>query len=256
MASSGTSAYALGLNQRGPIADQRGLRVGQEARCRRGAKLPVRRGIQQPARQFGKKWTAWAIFPCARPMNRNLMVFTAPCLVDTVVASIQGNRSAAAIARDIAAAAVSRNNLSIRRGTRCRCSRPALDSFPSQLIGVHVVGSSLTRSVGILTVRRCLSVAHLAENIADRDRAHLAAHLCAGRPEFIEHRHAAGGLYLDFDSCLESPARNSAKRSRVAAWNWRRQHRARFFGGELARGAAVLALAFPHLTKCDFERHE
>ena len=92
------------------------------------------------------------------------------------------------------------------------------------------------------------SAAHLAEDIADRDRAHLRA----GHAGNLEQRHApARGLHLDFDFLVVELAGAQAlaegilgRRARVLA-DQGADHA--LLGRELGAGAHVLASFFPRL---------
>ena len=89
--------------------------------------------------------------------------------------------------------------------------------------------------------------AHLAEDIADRNGAHLRA----GHAGNFEHRHAARGLRLDLDFLVvefagaQLLAEGIAGRGAGAGADQRVEHA--IFGGELRPGLHVLALALAGL---------
>jgi hypothetical protein len=95
--------------------------------------------------------------------------------------------------------------------------------------------------------------AHLAKNIADRDRAHLRA----GHARDFEHRQAAGRLRLDLDLLVVELARAQflakgfpGRRAR-AGTDQRVEHA--LLGGELGARMHVLALAFAYLRDRDLD---
>ena len=98
------------------------------------------------------------------------------------------------------------------------------------------------------------SSAHLAEDIADRDRAHLRAR----HARDFEHRHAAaGGLRLDLDFLVIELAGAQFLAERLpgggagAGPDQRIEHA--LLGGLLRAGLDVLALAFAHLRDRDLD---
>jgi len=98
------------------------------------------------------------------------------------------------------------------------------------------------------------AAAHLAEDVADRDRAHLGAR----HPRDLEHRKAAaGGLGLDLDFLVVelAGAQPLAKRVARGGAGVRSDQRVKhaFLGGELGARLHVLALAFPHLGDRDLD---
>ena len=97
------------------------------------------------------------------------------------------------------------------------------------------------------------SSAHLSEDIADRNRAHLRA----GHARDFEHRHAAGGLRLDLDFLVVELAGAQLLAEGIAGRGARRRSDQRIqhalFGGLLRARLHVLALAFTGLRDRDFD---
>ena len=97
------------------------------------------------------------------------------------------------------------------------------------------------------------AAAHLAEDIADRDRAHLRS----GHAGNFEHRHAAGGLRLDLDFLVVELAGAQFLAEGIAGRGARRRSDQRiehaFLGGELRAGLHVLALALADLRDRDLD---
>ena len=97
------------------------------------------------------------------------------------------------------------------------------------------------------------AAAHLAEDVADRDRAHLRA----GHAGDLEHRHAAGGLRLDLDFLVvefagaQLLAKGIAGRGAGVGADQRIEHA--ILGGELGAGLHVLALALAGLRDRDLD---
>ena len=95
--------------------------------------------------------------------------------------------------------------------------------------------------------------AHLAEDVADRDRAHLRA----GHARDFEHRHAAGRLRLDLDFLVvefagaQLPAEGIAGRRARSRSDQRIQHA--LLGGLLRAGFDILALALADLDDGDLD---
>src|SRR3984893_1728558 len=96
--------------------------------------------------------------------------------------------------------------------------------------------------------------AQLAEDVADRDRAHL----CPGHAGNLEHRHAARGLRLDLDFLVvefagaQLPAKRIARGGAGVGANQGIEHA--LLGGELRAGLHVLAFALAYLR--DWDLHE
>ena len=97
------------------------------------------------------------------------------------------------------------------------------------------------------------SPAHLSEDVADRNRAHLRA----GHARDFEHRHAAGRLRLDLDFLVVEFAGAQLLAEGIAG-GWARcrtdqriQHA--LFSGLLRAGLHVLALALAHLHDRDLD---
>ena len=96
--------------------------------------------------------------------------------------------------------------------------------------------------------------AHLAEDVADRDRAHLRA----GHAGNLEHRHPAGGLRLDLDFLVVEFAGAQLLAEGIAGGgagigaDQGVEHAV--LGGELGSRLHVLALALAYLRDRDFDQ--
>ena len=133
----------------------------------------------------------------------------------------------------------------------------ALIDFLHQLIAIEqLVGFLVDQElVGILDGQAAGlgPAAHLAEDIADRDGAHLRA----GHAGNFEHRHSARRLRLDLDFLVvkfagaQLLAKRIAGRGTGAGADQGIEHAV--FGGELRPGLHVLALAFPGLRDRDLD---
>src|ERR1700722_14970718 len=135
-----------------------------------------------------------------------------------------------------------------------------LDRFLRQLIVVEqLVGFLVDQDVvGFVhgdPARFGAAAAELAENVADRDRAHLRA----GHAGDVEQRHAAaGGLHLDFDLLVVELARAQlfAERflGRGAGIGADQRVEHAIFGGLLGASLDVLAFALARQRDGDFDQ--
>src|SRR6185437_4722053 len=126
-----------------------------------------------------------------------------------------------------------------------------IDRFLHQLVAVEQLVGFLVdqKLVGALDgdAAGLGPAAELAEDVANRDRAHLRA----GHAGDLEHGHAAGGLRLDLDFLVvefagaELPAEGIAGRGAGVGADQGIKHAV--LGGELRAGLHVLALAFAGL---------
>ena len=179
----------------------------------------------------GSRSDGFATWNAPDAMNRMWSVFTAPCLVETVVPSISGSRSRCTPSRDTSPP---------MRPSRARdlvdlveehdaVVLDGSDRFLHQLILIEQLVGFLAdqRLVGLLhgePARLGASAAQLAEDVADRDRAHLRARHAGN----LEHRQSAAGLlHLDLDflvvesrrcavSCGTTPRWRSSRPARPA----------------------------------------
>ena len=95
---------ALGRHQRDVLLDQRGLGLGQDAaEIVARQRLAARRGSAAGPAARAAGPTASTTWNAPEAMNRMWSVFTAPCLVETVVPSISGSRSRCTPSRDTSA---------------------------------------------------------------------------------------------------------------------------------------------------------
>src|ERR1700719_3947501 len=134
-----------------------------------------------------------------------------------------------------------------------------LDRFLGELIGIEqLVGFLVDQNVvGFVhgdAPRLGAAAAELAENVADRDRAHLRA----GHAGNVEQRHAAaGGLHLDFDLLVVELARAQlfAERflGRGAGIGADQRVEHAIFGGLRGAGLDVLAFALARQCEGDFD---
>ena len=195
--------HALGRQQRHVLLDQRRLGLGQDA-------AEVVAGERRSSTRIGSR-------PCSSgsrsdgfdrcgnapdAMNRMWSVFTAPCLVETVVPSISGRRSRCTPSRDTSAptplAAGDLVDL-VEEDDAVLLDR--LDRFLHQLVVVEqlvgfLVDQDVVRFRDRDAARLGAAAAELAEDVADRDGAHLRARHAGD----LEQRHAAAGrLHLDLD---------------------------------------------------------
>ena len=184
---------------------------------------------------------------------------TAPCLVDDRGAFDQRQQIALhAFARDIAAAAaVAHADLVDLVEKHDAVVLDRIDRLLHQLIVVEqLVGFLVDQQFVRARDRQPAGLgaaAHLAEDIADRDRAHLRARHAGN----LEHRHAAGGLRLDLDFLVVEFAGAQLLAERIARGgagigaDQGIEHA--LLGGELGPGLHVLALAFSRLRDPDFD---
>ena len=102
---------------------------------------------------------------------------------------------------------------------------------------------------------RLAAALHLAEDIADRDRAHLAA---AGEAGNLEHRHAAARLHLDLDFLVIQFAKAQlapeAVARRLAGGRPNEHVEHTVLRRDLGAGLHFLALRFLHLADADIEQ--
>src|SRR3984885_9976292 len=134
-----------------------------------------------------------------------------------------------------------------------------LDRFLGQLIVIKqlvgfLVDQDVVGFVHVDPARLGAAAAELAENVADRDRAHLRA----GHAGDVEQRHAAaGGLHLDFDLLVVELARAQlfAERflGRGAGIGADQRVEHAIFGRLLGAGLDVLALALARQRDGDFD---
>src|SRR5580692_2884723 len=134
-----------------------------------------------------------------------------------------------------------------------------LDRFLGELIVVEqlvgfLVDQDIVGFVHIDAPALGAAAAELAENVADRDRAHLRA----GHAGDVEQRHAAaGGLYLDLDLLVVELARAQlfAERflGRGAGIGADQRIEHAVFGGLFGAGPNVLALALARQRDGDFD---
>ena len=134
-----------------------------------------------------------------------------------------------------------------------------LDRFLHQLVLVEqLVGFLVDQDlVGIVhghAARLGAPAAELAENVADRDRAHLRARHAGN----FEHRHAAGGLHLDLDLLVvefagaQLAAEGLLGRGAGVGADQRIEHA--LLGGLLRARLHVLALPFARLGDGDLDQ--
>ena len=157
-----------------------------------------------------------------------------------------------AFARDVAAAAaVAHADLVDLVEKHDAVVLDRVDGLQHQLVAVQqLVGFLVDENLVRVLDRQATGLgasAHLSEDIADRNRAHLRA----GHARDFEHRHAAGRLRLDLDLLVVELAGAQLLAEGIAGGRARRrsdqcvQHA--FFGGLLRAGLHVLALALADL---------
>ena len=184
---------------------------------------------------------------------------TVPCLVETVVPSIKGSRSRCTPSRETSPprAAVAHADLVDLVKEHDAVVLDRADGFQHQLVAVQqfvgfLVDENLVRALDG-EAAGLGSPAHLPEDVADRNRAHLRA----GHARDFEHRHAAGGLRLDLDFLVVELAGAQLLAEGIAGGGARRRSDQRIqhalFGGLLRAGLHVLALALAHLDDRDLD---
>src|ERR1700733_6373069 len=246
--------HAFGLHQRDILLDQRRFRLGQDAaHVVAGQRLQLN-ADRQPALQLRQQVGRLGDVKGAGGDEQNMVGLHRAVLGRYGSAFDQGQEVALnAFARDVAAAAaIAHADLVDLVQKHDAVVLDRIDRFLHQLIAIQqLVGFLVDQELMGILDREAAGLgpaaAHLAEDIADRDRAHLRA----GHAGNFKHRHSARRLRFDLDilvvqfSGAQLLAKRIAGRSASVGADQGIEHA--IFGGELRAGLHVLALAFPGL---------